>query len=496
MAHASGPAETNFIPADFVHANTGVHYRIYAEDNRVWLSFERPGDKLVRGRRELLYYIGSGRRGLKYLFAQSGFLFESPIDWYAGPRSWDMTPNYQSAREIPLNLPALTSCLRCHVSGMRPPSPGTQNHYPLPAFASPGISCERCHGSGANHIKGGAIVNPAKLSADRRDAICMQCHLEGRVGIERRGRHAYDFQPGEQLTDYIRHYVLTGITATSLSAVSEFEALAESMCKKKSGAMSCFSCHDPHYSPSPTERISYFRSKCLSCHRAGFGLKHHPENLDCTQCHMPAILSVDVAHTQVVDHRISRRPANLLHKQQGPTRISVYRLTPFPDSEEARRDVRDMGLAWESLMESGLEGADFEAERMLSLAETQSPDDAVVLAALGYTKQRRGSVELAAKLYQRAFALDPTLTDAPINLGVVEARSGHITTAIRLWQDVFVRAPGMSGLGMNIVRALCSVQRFDEARSTVLRVLEFNPDMTDAKNALKYLNRTPASCGL
>jgi hypothetical protein len=58
MTHASGLATENFIPADFVHASSGVHYRIYVEDHRVWLSFERPGDPSLRGKRELLYYIG------------------------------------------------------------------------------------------------------------------------------------------------------------------------------------------------------------------------------------------------------------------------------------------------------------------------------------------------------------------------------------------------------------------------------------------------------
>ena len=31
MARASGPARENVIPADFVHANSGVHYRVYSE---------------------------------------------------------------------------------------------------------------------------------------------------------------------------------------------------------------------------------------------------------------------------------------------------------------------------------------------------------------------------------------------------------------------------------------------------------------------------------
>ena len=124
MARASGPAIENVIPADFVHPNSGVHYRIYSEASRVWLTFERPGDPEVRGKRELLYYVGSGRRGLSYLFAQNGFLFESPVNWYSHERRWDMAPAYQSTREVPLNLPAFSSCLRCHVSGMRAPVKG------------------------------------------------------------------------------------------------------------------------------------------------------------------------------------------------------------------------------------------------------------------------------------------------------------------------------------------------------------------------------------
>ena len=141
MARASGPAIDNVFPANFVHSRSGVHYRIDASGNRVWLNFERPADPTVRGKRELLYYIGSGRRGLSYLFAQNGFLFESPINWYTRAQRWDMAPAYQNATEIPLNLPAVTSCLRCHVSGMRTPVKGTEiftpcRHFSMPASAA------------------------------------------------------------------------------------------------------------------------------------------------------------------------------------------------------------------------------------------------------------------------------------------------------------------------------------------------------------------------
>ena len=131
MAHASGPAIENVVPADFVPSQLRACTTAFIpEAGHVCLSFDRPGDPGVRGKRELLYYIGSGRRGLSYLFARDGFLFESPVNWYSHERRWDTAPAYQNAREIPLTLPAFTSCLRCHVSGMRAPAKGTDNLYP------------------------------------------------------------------------------------------------------------------------------------------------------------------------------------------------------------------------------------------------------------------------------------------------------------------------------------------------------------------------------
>ena len=132
MANASGPATQGLTPADFTHQKSGVHYRIYTEAGKAWLAFDRPGDPRVHGRRELLYFVGSGVRGRSYLFSVDGFLFESPINWYTGQQLWDMAPAYGQATESPLNLPAYTSCLACHVSGMQAPLAGTQNHYPDP----------------------------------------------------------------------------------------------------------------------------------------------------------------------------------------------------------------------------------------------------------------------------------------------------------------------------------------------------------------------------
>jgi tetratricopeptide (TPR) repeat protein len=497
MAHASGPAMENLIPADFGHKKSGVHFRIYADDGKVWLSFERPNDPAVRGKHELLYYIGSGRRGRSYLFAVDGFLFESPVNWYTDRQVWDMAPAYGNASEIPMNLPAFASCLNCHFSGMRPPVQGTENRYPIPPFSYDGVTCERCHGPGAAHTKGGAIVNPAKLDATRRDAVCMQCHLEGKAAIERPDRHIYDFQPGQQLSDYIRYFVFANQQGPGLGAVSQFEALAQSVCKKKTGeAMSCISCHDPHYEPSAAERVSYYRQKCLACHGAKFGTTHRIDQPDCTACHMPSFLSTDVAHTEVTDHRILRRGAPISSQllQDGNAQASLPQLVRFPDSQKTDEDVRDLALAWDSLVNGGMTAAAPETERLLRSAIEKSSNDPAVLSALGYSAQKRGDIAHARESYEKALAIDPTLIDAATNLGVIEANRGHLREALRLWEDAFQRAPGQSRIGMNIARLFCDTGQPGNARDCVLRVLEFNPDLPEAKDLLQRLNGAPPKC--
>jgi predicted CXXCH cytochrome family protein len=533
MALASGRAVDALTPApaQFTHKASGVHYRIYGEAGRAWLSFDRPGDPEVRGKRELLYFIGSGRRGRTFLFETDGFLFESPVNWYANKQMWDTAPAYQSSREMPLNLPAYASCLHCHVSGMQAPLKGTENRYPDPAFTQNGVSCERCHGPGAVHAGGGAIVNaasvdpainpaivnPAKLPAARRDEVCMQCHLEGKVAIERAGHHVYEYRPGENLTDYIRYFVLAGsqesssgtaslgtasldtasLGTASLGAVSQVEALAQSQCKKKSGdAMSCTSCHDPHQSPPAQEAAAYYRTKCLACHGAAFANKHHSDHPDCIGCHMPAALSSDVAHTEVTDHRIPRRPQTSPQLLQDPASASsLPRLVRFPAADKDDSDGRDLALAWASLAEGGMTEAEPQARDRLARSTSQSPVDPALLSSLGYIEQKRGAAERARHLYQEALAIDPDLIDAETNLGVIEAQGGEMKEAVRLWLSAFQNAPYRSGIGLNLARAFCADGKTGEARTYTLRVLEFNPDLAAAKQMLRHLSSVPASCG-
>jgi predicted CXXCH cytochrome family protein len=493
MARASGTATQGFMAGDFMHAASGAHYRVYEDKGEAWLSFERTAEPQVRGTRKLEYFIGSGKRGRTYLFSDDGFVFESPVNWYSQKHVWDMAPAYQKSRTIPLNLAAVPACLNCHTSNSQAPIAGTENKYAAPLFAHAGITCERCHGLGASHVTSkGPIVNPKKLSAEQRDAICMQCHLEGNAAIEQPGHHLGDFQPGQNLSDSVHYFVLETGSGDSFRALSQTEALAHSLCKRKSGdAMSCTSCHDPHSSPSAAKRVTYYRAKCLTCHGGAFAAKHHVENPDCTQCHMPRTSTADVMHTQATDHSIPRVPHMPLQNLTA-AETHLYR---FPASETPDSN-RDLALAWITLAQAGMSSAGPEVEQYLRKALADYPDDQSLLTAMAFLEQRRGNVDQARQLYEHALRVDPKLTDAATNLGVLEFKAGHADKAISLWQDAFVRAPGRSAIGMNLVRVLCAGSQFEKARTNVSRVLEFNPDLPLALQLQKSLNANPPSCAL
>jgi tetratricopeptide (TPR) repeat protein len=493
MATSGGPASDGLTPGAFEHKPSGVHYRVYEQDNKVWMSFERDGKDGIHGQRELLYVLGSGKKTRAYLFSDQGFLFEAPINWYSQERRWNMTPGYGEAQEIPLNLPAHKSCLNCHSSGLQAPLPGTENKFSEQPFLHGGITCQRCHGSSDAHIEGkGPIVNPATLPPQQRDSICMECHFEGKAAVEQPGKHLYEFRPGEKLSDYVHYFLLMGNHEEAPRALSQFEALALSECKRRSGdKMWCGSCHDPHAEPTAADKASYYRGKCLACHGEAFAAKHHVEKPDCVACHMPALPRQDDAHAQTTDHRIMRFP------NQAPLPRLQLRgrpLVSFPEGDSALVTSRDLALAWVELSQRNVEGASQEAEKSLLQAVQERPDDAELLSALAFVEQEHGRANQARPLYEQALKIDPLANDAAANLGILEARAGNLRRAAELWQGVFERVPYRSAVGMSLAIVFCTAGQKEDARKYVERVLQFNPDYARAKSLLKHLSANPVQC--
>ena len=177
-----------------------------------------------------------------------------------------------------------------------------------------------------------------------RDSVCISCHLEGDISVERAGHSALDFKAGDPISDYLAYFVYSGQGATK-RGVSEVEQLSLSMCKRTSGdAMSCMSCHDPHYTPTgPQEQAAFYRKKCLACHTgATFATAHHAENPDCTSCHMPRTGAENIPHVAWTDHRILKYPEVHRLKRPKPARRGGRHTRPglLPGYNQARYGAR------------------------------------------------------------------------------------------------------------------------------------------------------------
>jgi predicted CXXCH cytochrome family protein len=313
----------------------------------------------------------------------------------------------------------------------------------------------------------------------------MQCHLEGDAAVEQPGRHFYEFQPGESMSDFVHYFVKADVRGEGMRAGSQFEALWQSTCKRKSGdTMSCLSCHDPHTTPKPEERAAYFRSKCLACHGEKFAASRHAKQTDCLRCHMPPVPSSDIAHTQATDHRIPRRIDAGFEDEQEKT---FAQLKEFPPQKQEPGSLRDVALAWAALSKREASFAERQAERLLPKAVAQNPEDPALLLAYGYAEQRRGAYLQARALYEHALRPDPDQSEGESNLAVIEARTGDVPKAIALARDAFHRTPWQSSIGLDLALLLCDAGQYDEARSVTLRLLQFNPDSAAGRQMMRVL---------
>ncbi|MCI0420724.1 MAG: hypothetical protein L0312_16100, partial [Acidobacteria bacterium] len=284
MALSSGKMEgsafrESLAKAKFVHAQSGVTYRIFKEKTQTVFEYLREGKPSprddLRGKGRLDYFIGSGAAGRSYISVLGGHLFQAPVSYYAQTSKWDISPGFQGYDHVHLSRPIEVHCLECHGSQLQPID-GTQNRFAETPFLEGGVSCERCHGRGAGHVsrkqntdpKGlPDIVNPAKLDPARRDSVCSNCHLSGEARILKAGRAHSTFKPGDLLSDHVLSFVWSDRQTNNLTVTSHVEKLSQSRCQQSSGTqLWCGSCHSPHAVIPASEQAQHYRQKCLACH--------------------------------------------------------------------------------------------------------------------------------------------------------------------------------------------------------------------------------------
>jgi predicted CXXCH cytochrome family protein len=485
MANASGEAMEKFEPGAFDHKASGVTYKLFVRDGQAILGIQDERDSDMSQEHQLNYFLGSGHLGITYLYSRQGYLFESPAAYYAPSRSYDMKPGLESITEMPPALPMQANCMRCHMSAVQQSDRGTINHYSGLPFLHGGITCEACHGNTQQHIATGgkaAVVNPSKLNADQRDSVCISCHLEGDISVEHANRSAIDYKPGDSISDYLSFFVYEGKEATR-RGVSEVEQLSMSECKRTSGdKMSCTSCHDPHYTPAPQERAAFYRSKCLTCHSdTAFAPLHHPENPDCTSCHMPRSGAENIPHVAWTDHRIRKIPDSgdsIKDVGEGETLTAIF---------SPRTTKRDLALSYYNVV---LQGNFSLAQKAYQAFEEIRPEiagDKEALNALGIMSEKRGDLKQAAELFEQVLRDDPQNLIALSNLGTIRAKSGDLHAALALWRPAFERNEDVVGLAKNLAQVQCMTGDQASARATLEKTLQYSPGLEDVRQMLAQL---------
>jgi hypothetical protein len=408
-------------------------FRMYSNRDGTWQALESHG---VTETYHVDYVIGSGTHASGYIVSLSNHLFQSPVAYYRRKSAYGLAPGYESETDPDFTRAVKPGCLFCH-SGSFTAVSGSINEYAPQPFSHLAISCSRCHGPVSRHLENpgaSTIINPANLDPASRDSVCEQCHLKGVARVLNPGRKFADFVVGQPLEKVFTTYIYSMAAGEQppFKVISHSEQLALSRCKRVSGnRMWCGTCHDPHN--EPVDAVSYYRSKCLTCHAAThFASSHPPRTSNCIGCHMPKKEANDGGHTVFTDHRIQRRPeARPVGKPKG---IVPWREPP------AELAMRNLGMAQ---IEAGSEERSWpeivKGYQMLTEVQHEFPNDGEMYESIGNALFIGGQFSEAAIAFEMAERCDPKSSSVEGSLGSAYAAFGkdeaakvHLEQALNL----------------------------------------------------------------
>lgn len=282
-----------FDAAPFSHLESGERFTPLKRDGKYFVRREAPsGFNALEV--SVDYVMGSGNRAKSYLHRTADQkLVEFPVSWYSeNGGHWGMSPGYDRPGHQGFSREVSYRCMFCH------------NGYPeidaraaewesgtlYPSWLPEGIDCQRCHGPGKRHVDASrrgdaaqrvraAILNPARLSPERRMEVCMQCHLEATssplpAALMRFGRSVFSYRPGEALGDFLLYFDHASGSGydDKFEIVSAAYRFRKSACFQKSaGRFECTTCHDPHQASPREKTVEKTQRACLGCHSTLLG---------------------------------------------------------------------------------------------------------------------------------------------------------------------------------------------------------------------------------
>jgi tetratricopeptide (TPR) repeat protein len=474
MARTFGPAGEVPALSRFAHRPSQRSYSVEKRRDGAYLRrLDTAGGNLLEKRMD--FAVGSGAHSRTYVHrTPDDRLIELPVSWYAeNGGSWAMSPGYDRPEHSDFRREISEACLFCH------------NGYPSQANQglAQGIDCQRCHGSGEEHARrGGAITNPARLPAERKMEVCLQCHLESAsrtlpAAVRRFGRTVFSYRPGEPLSDYQVYFDFIRREGDQrLTVNGAGYTLMQSRCFLRSGGrLTCVTCHDPH---RPLAAAATYTQACRNCHAAA----HTPSTAGCTGCHMPKRRTEDAVHVVLTDHLIRRKPlreapenlAERHDRQSGPVTLL------YPGQLTGTQTDR-LYQAIAQVQNSADLPAD--TEKLAAAIRDVRPTVPDPYAVLGDGWRKAGRAEQALQAYRQAFGLGSREPEVLVAAGEILMQLRRTDEAIALLEPAVQDAPRLPSLRNTLAVLYGRKQRFADA----IRILE-DAARIDADDPVTWLN--------
>jgi len=494
----------NYAKSAYYHAPSDTHFEMIARGGGY---FQRQyqigpdGKQANVAETAIDFVMGSGNHARTYLHrANDGELIELPLGWYAEKGgTWAMNPGYDRPDHAGLNRAVPYGCMFCHNGYPEIPAGAGPRTNPVFLSVPEGIDCQRCHGDGQEHVRlahmagtraeeiRGAIVNPARLPAERGMEVCLQCHLEPKSAsssslIVRYERGPFSFRPGEPLADFRLHFGEKAGSADRIEiAGASGYRLMQSQCFLQSkGAMTCTTCHDPHREVASQG----YAEVCLKCHGAKVtaltGAGSHPAGSDCTGCHMPKRRTQDAVHVVMTDHLIQRKkPAGDLVaalREELPARDGGAVTPWYP----AAADDLYLGVA-----QVNERGTREEGIRRLSTAIAKShPAAAEYYLQLGDALRANRRFAEAIAPYEEAVRREPESAAADERLAWGLVRVQQFARADAEFKEALRLAPNDASMWKDLGIAYLEQQRMKEAAAAFEKAIALDGNQIEAHNGL------------
>lgn len=487
--------------------------------------------------KQIDFVIGSGNHVRAFLHRTSrNTLVELPLAWYAEKGgSWGMNPGYDRPDHPGFSRNVNYPCMFCHNAVPEIPAAGAEPGAE-PVFAEKlpeGIDCQRCHGPGGRHVQmaersgakpediRSAIVNPARLSAERQMEVCMQCHLETTsarlpASIVRIGRGPFSFRPGEPLADFTLQFDQApgnggpdgfkqdGLAQDRFEIVNAAYRLRQSECFLRSeGALRCTTCHDPHKVPRGANSkddakaaAQHYTRVCEQCHQAALqklsAQGKHPATGDCVGCHMPKRRTDDVVHAVMTDHYIQRniqrdRPTRDLLAPKAERReteenayrgkVVLYYPQELPASPENELDVAVAQVSQKSNLAEG-------TGELAAAIEKYHPERMEYYLYLGDAWRDSGQLDKALPLYEEAVRRRPGSLIALQRLGISLRSAGQFPRAAETLKQALAAAPADAVSWHQLGLVYIGQGQKADAIAAFQKAVELDPDLSEAYNSL------------